>query len=66
MDFVERARIRIGSWIKHNDHHQEDYESFADELQAAGKKDSAEYVRKVIGLTAECTECLQSAMKSLE
>jgi hypothetical protein len=66
MDFVEKARIRIESWIKHNDHHQEDYENFADQLQAAGKKDSAEYVRKVIDLTTECTECLQSAMKSLE
>ncbi len=66
MDFVEKARIRIEHWITHNDHHQEEYESFARQLEEAGKKDSAKDIRELIGLTARCTDCLRNAMKSLE
>ncbi len=66
MDFVEKARVRIEHWITHNDHHQEEYESFAGQLEEAGKKDSAEDIRELIDLTARCTDCLRNAIGSLE
>ena len=66
MDFIEKARIRLEHWITHNDHHQEEYEMFAEQLDAAGKKDSLIHVRKMIALTAESSECLRKALNILE
>ena len=66
MEFVERARIRLDSWIHHNDHHTEEYELFADQLEAAGKKESAQHVRQMIEFSSKSTECLKNALKSLE
>ena len=65
MDFVEKARIRVEHWLTHNDHHQEEYEMFAEQLGDAGKKESAEHVREMIELAARCNECLRMALKSL-
>jgi hypothetical protein len=66
MDFIEKARIRLENWITHNDHHQEEYEMFAEQLESAGKKDSAAYVREMIEMAAKSTECLRKALKALE
>ena len=66
MDIVEKARIRLEHWITHNDHHQEEYAMFVDQLEEAGMKDSAEDIREVIALTARCTDYLRSALRSLE
>ena len=35
MDFAEKAKIRLEHWKSHNDHHQEEYQIFADHLEDA-------------------------------
>jgi hypothetical protein len=65
MDFVEKARIRLEHWLTHNDHHQEEYEMFAEQLEDAGKKEGAEYMREIIELTGKCNDCLRKVLKSL-
>ncbi len=65
MDFVEKAKIRLEHWITHNDHHQEEYEMFAEQLQDAGKKESADNIREMLELTAKGTDCLRKALKAL-
>jgi len=66
MDFVEKAKIRLEHWITHNDHHQEEYEMFVEQLEEAGKEESAEQVRQMISLTSRSTDCLRKALKALE
>ncbi|RLB24135.1 MAG: hypothetical protein DRG76_02270 [Deltaproteobacteria bacterium] len=66
MDFLEKARIRIGHWITHNDHHKEEYELFAEQLEQAGKEESARQIREMIRLSTESNECLRKALQALE
>ena len=66
MEFIEKAKIRLESWIHHSDHHNEEYEMFAEQLEEAGKGESAGYVREMIDLTSKSTECLKKALKALE
>jgi hypothetical protein len=66
MEFVEKARIRLEHWITHNDHHQEEYQRFADQLDEAGKQESAKQVREMVRLNAESTNCLRKALKALD
>jgi len=66
MDFIEKAKIRLEHWITHNDHHEEEYEMFVEQLEEAGKKESAEHVRKMVEFTAKSTDCLREALKALE
>lgn len=66
MDFIEKARIRFEHWITHNDHHQEEYEMFAEQLETAGKKESLEHFREMIEMTAKSSECLRKALNALE
>ncbi len=65
MELIEKARIRLGHWITHNDRHYEEYGMFADQLEGAGKNESAKYVREMMELTAKGTECLRKALKAL-
>ena len=65
METSEKAKIRIEHWIHHNNHHIEDYELFADELEEAGQKESAGYIREMISLTLRSTELLNKALKAL-
>ena len=65
MDFIEKARIRLESWITHNDHHQEEYEMFAEQLETEGKNESLKHIREMIDLTAKSTECLRKALNAL-
>jgi hypothetical protein len=65
MEFVEKAKVRLDHWIHHSDHHNEEYEMFADQLEEAGKTESARCVREMIELTSKCTECLKNALKAL-
>ncbi|MCP4668814.1 MAG: hypothetical protein GY849_20955 [Deltaproteobacteria bacterium] len=65
MDFLEKAKIRMEHWIGHNEGHQEEYEIFARELEKAGKKKSAEYIREMMELTAKTVDCLRKAVKAL-
>ena len=66
MDFVEKAKIRLEHWITHNDHHQEEYEMFAEQLEDAGKEKSAQLVREMIKLVAKSTDCLRKALEAVE
>jgi len=66
MDFIEKTRIRLEHWIMHNDHHQEEYKMFAEQLEEAGKIESSKHVRKMIELTAKSSEFLHKAIKALE
>ena len=66
MDFIEKARIRLRHWITHNDHHHEEYEMSAEQLEEAGKNNSSAHVLEMIALTAASSECLQKALKTLE
>lgn len=66
MDIIEKGKIRIEHWITHNDHHQEEYEMFVEQLEEAGKKESAQQIQEMVGLTARSTECLRKALKALE
>jgi hypothetical protein len=66
MDALEKARIRLEHWIEHNDDHQRDYETFAEELTRLGKIESAALVREVVGLNTRSTECLRQALQALE
>lgn len=65
MEFVEKAKIRIGHWITHNDHHLEEYELFAEQLEGAGRTESAKDIRQMIEMTAKGTDCLRNALKNL-
>lgn len=65
MDFVEKAKIRLEHWVTHNDHHHEEYEMFADQLEREGKSESARHIREMMALTSECTDCLRKALKAL-
>ena len=66
MDFIEKAKIRLENWITHNDHHQEGYEMFAEQLEEAGKNESSKHVREMIEMTVRINECLRKALKALE
>ena len=66
MDFVEKAKIRLEHWITHNDHHQEEYEMFVEQLQDAGKKDAAGNIREMMKLTAKATDCLRKTLETFE
>ncbi len=66
MDFVEKARIRLEHWIEHNEHHQEEYELFAVQLEEAGKTESAGHMREMTRLTAQSTDYMRKALAALE
>ena len=66
MEFIKKARIMLQHWITHNDHHQEEYETFADQLEDVGKVESARYIREMMALNSKSTECLKKALKELE
>lgn len=65
MDFSEKARIRLEHWITHSDHHQEEYSMFAEQLEEAGKTESAKYIKEMIELSGRSTDCLRKALKAL-
>ncbi len=65
MEFAEKAKIMLERWISHNDHHQEEYETFADLLEEAGKEESAGYVREMTQLSSRGTACLRKALNAL-
>jgi hypothetical protein len=65
MDFVEKAKIRLEHWITHNDHHHEEYNLFAEQLEDAGKSESAKAIREMIELSVKSTDCLRNALKNI-
>ena len=65
MDFSEKARIRLEHWITHSDHHHDEYAVFAEQLEEAGKTESAKYMKEMIDLSRRSTDCLRKALKAL-
>ena len=65
MEFVEKAKIRLSHWITHNDHHHEEYDLFAEQLENADKSESAKAIREMIELSVKSTDCLRNALKNL-
>ena len=65
MDLMEKAKIRLQSWITHNDHHHEEYEMFAEQLEEANRTESAKHIREMIELNSKSNECLRQALKAL-
>ena len=65
MDFIEKAKMRLEHWLTHNDHHQEEYELFADQLEENGKAEAAGQVREMAELASKSNECLRKALKEL-
>ena len=63
---IEKARIRIEHWISHNDHHREEYDAFAKDLEDLGKSVSAGHVRELIDLASKSNDCLKRALKGLD
>lgn len=66
MDFIEKAKIRIEHWIKHNEDHFQEYKAFAFELETAGKNEAARYIQEMAALAAQGKEYLGKALRSLE
>ena len=65
MDSIEKAKIRIEHWLKHNQDHLREYEEFAQELEKAGKKETAEHIRNMVTLFAQGDKNLQLALETL-
>jgi hypothetical protein len=65
MEFTEKAKIRLEHWIDHNEHHQEEYELFGEQLEDAGKIESARAIREMVDLTAKSTAMLKKALEHL-
>ena len=66
MDFVEKAKIRLEHWKTHNDLHHEEYQLFAEQLEDAGKTESAAHIREMIELSSKISDCLGNALKVLD
>ena len=66
MDPIEKARKRMEHWMSHNEHHQEEYEAFAAELDAAGQARSAGSIREMAALAAQSNACLRKALAALK
>jgi hypothetical protein len=66
MDLIEKARIRINHWIQHNEAHEGEYKSFAEELQAAGLAECSRQVLETAKLTSQGSEALRRALKAIE
>jgi hypothetical protein len=66
MDFVEKAKIRLEHWRTHNDHHHEEYQMFAEQLEDAGKTKSAAHIREMIELSSKMSDCLGYALKEID
>ncbi len=65
MEFLEKAKIRLEHWMKHNQEHQKEYLEFADQLEEAGKKTAADSIREMAQLENQSNECLQKALNNL-
>jgi ferric-dicitrate binding protein FerR (iron transport regulator) len=65
MEFSEKARIRLEHWIHHSEDHDQEYRTFAKQLEEAGKIESARHLNEMIALSARATESLKKAMKAL-
>ena len=51
MKIVDKSAVRIKHWMEHNDHHIEEYDSFAKQLDESGLHTSAQHIREMAELT---------------
>ncbi len=65
MDSIEKAKVRLEHWISHSVHHQEEYETFMEDLQKAGKSESADCILQLVELTRKSTVYLRKALDAL-
>jgi len=65
MDYLEKAKIRMEHWMEHNDQHKNEYQDFANQLEEAGHKDSAEHIRKLADLTVQSNDSIKKAIEAL-
>ncbi len=65
MDLVDKAKIRLEHWISHNDQHFQEYKDFAEQLESAGKTESAGHIRELMDHAARSAECMKKALRSL-
>ena len=66
MEFTEKAKVRIEHWIGHNDHHEDEYEAFAQQLEDAGQDKAADHIRKMIEYTRQGTDCLRKSLDAID
>jgi formyltetrahydrofolate hydrolase len=66
MDDLENAKTKMQDWLQHNREHQEEFERLARRLEEAGQKETADYIREIVRLTARSSHCLRSALQALE
>ncbi len=66
MDAIEKARVRMEHWLEHNESHIREYETFAGELDAFDKNESARHIREMAALAEQSNDCLRRALKALD
>jgi len=66
MAIVDKAAVRIGHWMAHNDSHITEYDAFAKHLEDSGKGASAMHIREMAELTRKAGDCLRKALLALE
>ncbi|MFO7784208.1 MAG: hypothetical protein R6V25_06210 [Desulfatiglandales bacterium] len=66
MEFKDKARIRLEHWIEHSDHHLDEYEQFAGQLEDEGMVESARHIREMMDLEEKSTTCLKKALEALD
>lgn len=65
MDLTEKAKIRIDHWIQHNESHEREYTTFAEELKSAGQSECAQHILELAKLTADGSKALRRALDAL-
>lgn len=66
MEFKDKARIRLEHWIEHSEHHNDEYEQFAGQLEEAGMVESAGHIREMMVFEEKSAACLKRALKALD
>ena len=66
MKIVDKSAVRIKHWMEHNDHHIEEYDSFAKQLDESGLHTSAQHIREMAELTRKTGGCLRKALLALD
>jgi len=65
MEPLDRTALRMTHWLEHNQHHCEEYEELAQELEALGKSESAQALRKMIAHAQKGNAQLERALAAL-
>ena len=66
VDFMEKARIKMEHWARHNEDHLQEYTSFADKLASTGKDEAVLHIREMVTLIDQSNQCLRKALQTLD